>query len=111
MRNLALLLTLTISLLTSNCRFDNKNVKMISIPASGNSWIINKSEKNEKIITGSGIANWKDPEDIIRTYFYTDKAGPLLIGFRVKTDTGSSAVRVTSGDITRMIKVKNTEYD
>jgi hypothetical protein len=84
---------------------------MISIPASGNSWVINKLEKNEKIIAGSGIANWKDPEDIIRTYFYTDKAGPLLIGFRAKTDTVSSTIRVTSGDITRMIKVKNTEYD
>jgi hypothetical protein len=111
MRNLVLLLTLTISLLISNCRFDNKNIKMISIPASGNSWVINKLEKNEKIIAGSGIANWKDPEDIIRTYFYTDKAGPLLIGFRAKTDTVSSTIRVTSGDITRMIKVKNTEYD
>jgi hypothetical protein len=84
---------------------------MISIPASGDSWNVNRSEKDEEIITRSGIANWNNPDDIIRIYFYTDTTGPLFTGFLAKADSGSSTIRVTSGDITRKIKIKNTEYD
>ena len=111
MRNLAAFLLLTILLLVSDCKSGIKKIKMISIPASGDSWNVNRSEKDEEIITRSGIANWKNPDDIIRVYFYTDTTGPLLTGFRAKADSGSSTIMVTSGDITRKIKIKNTEYD
>jgi len=101
---------ITLLIILSNCTTDY-NVRMISIPASGNSWNINLSENNEEIITRSGIENWKNPDDIIRTYYYTDTEGPVLVGLYAKTDTGTSVIRVTSGDISRTIKIRNVEYD
>jgi len=101
---------ITLLIIISNCTTDY-NARMISIPASGNSWNINLSENNEEIITRSGIENWKNPDDIIRTYFYTDTEGPVFVGLCAKTDTGTSVIRVTSGDISRTIKIRNVEYD
>jgi hypothetical protein len=101
---------ITLLIIISNCTTDY-NARMISIPASGNSWNINLSENNEEIITRSGIENWKNPADIIRTYFYTDTEGPVFVGLCAKTDTGTSVIRVTSGDISRTIKIRNVEYD
>ncbi len=101
---------ITLLIIISNCTTDF-NARMISIPASGNSWNINLSENNEEIITREGIENWKIPDDIIRTYFYTDTKGPVFVGLCAKTDTGTSVIRVTSGDISRTIKIRNVEYD
>ena len=101
---------ITLLIIISNCTTDF-NARMISIPASGNSWNINLSENNEEIITREGIENWKNPDDIIRTYFYTDTVGPVFVGLCAKTDTGTSVIRVTSGDISRTIKIRNVEYD
>ena len=104
------LFLITLLIIISNCTTDY-NARMISIPASGNSWNISLSENSEEIITRSGIENWKNPDDIIRTYFYTDTEGPVFVGLRAKTDTVTSVIRVTSGDISRTIKIRNVEYD
>ena len=101
---------ITLLIIISNCTTDY-NARMISVPASGNSWNINLSENSEEIITRSGIENWKNPDDIIRTYFYTDTEGPVFVGLCAKTDTVTSVIRVTSGDISRTIKIRNVEYD
>jgi hypothetical protein len=101
---------ITLLIIISNCTTDY-NTRMLSIPASGNSWNINLSENSEEIITRSGIENWKNPDDIIRTYFYTETEGPVFVGLCAKTDTVTSVIRVTSGDISRTIKIRNVEYD
>jgi len=95
MRNPPLLLTVPLMLLVSNCKSYNFNARMISIPFEGNSWKIDTPGTDEGI----------------RTYFYTDTTGPLFIGLRGKADTGNSTVRITLGDITRTVRIKNNEND
>lgn len=95
MKNLVLALIFLISLLFKNCKSDYSNLKMIAIPAKGNSWKINTTGDTVKI----------------RTYFFTDTTGPLFIGLRAKTDSGNAYISVTSGNITRKIKIKNNEND
>jgi hypothetical protein len=82
-------------ILVSNCKCDNYNAKMIPIPFEGNSWIAEKAGAGEKSIT----------------YFYTDKTGPMVIGLRAKADSGGSILRISSGGITKRIKMQNSEYD
>ena len=95
MRNPPLLLTVPLMLLVSNCKSYNFNARMISIPFEGNSWKIDTPGTGERI----------------RTYFYTDTTGPLFIGLRGKADTGYTTIRITLCDVSRMIKIKNNEYD
>ena len=83
----------------------------ISIPAAGNSWVINDLSYNNKIITGSGISNWSDNSIRIRTYFRLEQSGDLSISFRAKVSSGSSVIQVTVGSEKKTMTLSNTVFD
>ncbi|MBT32397.1 MAG: nematoblast specific protein [Thalassobius sp.] len=80
------------------------------IPAGGNSWVFNDISQTENIIFDSGIHNWTSTDDVIRTYFWTNKSGSLHVGLNIKAPTGSSTIKVTVGDETKEVEVSNTDY-
>ena len=90
---------------------DTDKRKMISIPATGNSWVINDLPKNSKIITGTGIRNWNDPAIRIRTYFRVEQTGSLEIALRTKVISGTSKLSITYGGKTKEVTVNNKEFD
>ena len=104
------LLTIFYTLL-SGYESDIVQRKMISIPTAGNSWVINDLSKNAKIITGSGIRNWSDPETHIRTYFRVEQTGSLEIALCTKVISGTSRLSITYGGKTKKVTINNKEFD
>lgn len=92
---------------------DNRGQKdpVISIPAAGNSWVVNNVNLNEKVITRNGIANWSENTTIIRTYFRTEGTGIIEIAFRGKVSSGQSSVTMTLGGKSMTINISNTGFD
>jgi hypothetical protein len=84
---------------------------VISIPAAGNSWVVNDVSLNENIITRNGISNWTENSTIIRTYFRTEATGKIDISFRGKVASGKSSFTMTLGGKSQTIKISNTEFD
>lgn len=79
-------------------------VSTISIPAAGNSWVLNRSKGTEKIISAEGIGNWINKEDIIRAYFYLSTPGKMDLAIRVKPGSGQSEISISvNGDTRKMI--------
>ena len=54
------------------------------IPATGNSWTVNDVHKSSEVVAQDGITNWQDDNDIIRTYFYTEKETTIPFGIIAK---------------------------
>ena len=75
---------------------------------TGNSWVINDVEKSSGVITKDGITNWKDTNDTIRTYFYTEKETTIPFGIIAK---GSSELNISYNNKTKPIKINNTSFD
>ena len=68
----------------------------IAIPTAGNSWVMkNGKYTSSELITQEGIRNWTNPNHIIRTFFYIEKAGKVSLGLRAKVVSGVSKIRVT----------------
>jgi len=84
---------------------------VISIPAAGNSWVINDIDLNEKVITRNGIENWSENSTIIRTYFRTEGTGKIDIAFRGRVLSGQSSLALSFGGKSRTINISNTGYD
>ncbi len=85
--------------------------KVISIPASGNSWIINNLHADEEIITPEGIKGWKDKSSVIHTFFSTTKTGELSLSFIGKVNSGRSEIEITLNGVTRKVEISNTLTD
>ena len=103
-----------LSLLFTSLCFGEKPEKtesMLSIPASGNSWVVNSQDREERVITREGIENWKNADSIIRTFFRVEQAGVIDISIRARVKSGQSEVNVSFGDETKEITITNTEYD
>jgi hypothetical protein len=82
-----------------------------SIPAEGNSWVINDWNQNSELIVKGGIKNWKETGTIIRTYFKVEQTGKLNVGILAKSGSGISTIKISSGDKTVEIEVANVEMD
>ena len=83
----------------------------ISVPTAGNSWVINNISQNDQIITETGIVNWRDSSDRIRTFFHTDRTGPVIVAIRAKSNSAMSKIRVTLGNKTKKITLSNKNTD
>jgi hypothetical protein len=86
------------------------SVQGISIPAAGNSWIVNDQEGSEKIITSKGISNWSKKNDIIRTYFLISKAGKLELAIRAKAVSGKSVVSISVDGESRELNIEGNSF-
>jgi hypothetical protein len=82
----------------------------INIPPGGNSWVQNNITEND-IISKKGIHNWINLENIIHTNFKTTISGELHVGLSAKVEKGTSKVKITVGDKSRVINISNTEYE
>ena len=78
------------------------------IPATGNSWTVNDVQKSSEVVTQDGITNWQDDNDIIRTYFYTEKETTIPFGIIAK---GISEIKISFNDQNEIVNLDNTEFD
>lgn len=78
------------------------------IPATGNSWTVNDVHKSSEVVTQDGITNWQDDNDIIRTYFYTEKEMTIPFGIIAK---GISELKISFNDQTEIVNLFNSEFD
>jgi len=78
------------------------------ITTTGNSWVINNVEKSSEVITKDGIINWKDANDTIRTFFYTEKEATIPFGIIAK---GTSEISISYNDKTESLKLNNSKFD
>lgn len=88
----------------------NPNLK-IRIPTVGNSWVIkNGKYTSSELITPQGVANWRNPKDKIRTFFYVEQAGKISLGISAKVQTGVSKLQVTFGNKTQNITLQGNGF-
>lgn len=107
------MITLVLSLLVS-CNPTSPKEKYrsaISIPAKGNSWVTDAISKNQKMISDTGITNWKDPEPSIQTWFKLEQTGSINIALRAKVSSGKSKIECTLGEKTKNISLSNMAFD
>lgn len=88
-----------------------KQSYIISIPVYGNSWLVNDPMKSDEVITETGIQNWKNPEERIRTYFRVETAGSIQIAIKARVTSGKSTVKATFGLISKEISLSNPEFE
>lgn len=81
-----------------------------TIPAEGNSWIVNDLGKNNNVSKG-GVHNWSDLTDVIRTYFYANNTGKIDVGLNIKSLEGTSLIKVTVGGVSKEVEISNTSYE
>lgn len=80
----------------------------LTVPIGGNSWVINSSDKSEKITT-QGFVNWSHPETICRTYLRVNQAGKLKASVQLTTGSGVAQLRVSiSGKTVEFTSSPNT---
>ncbi|HSO87679.1 MAG TPA: DUF5077 domain-containing protein, partial [Draconibacterium sp.] len=82
-----------------------------SIPAEGNSWAINDWNKNSELIGKGGIKNWNETGTIIRTYFKVTQTGKLNVGILAKSVSGSSTIKISCGNASKLIEIENNVLD
>lgn len=112
----AYLVVLLLSLQMMNCN-TNKNAEQqnealdlsIQIPAGANSWVVNNPSETSEMMKDSEIKNWTDLKSIVRTYFKTDTSGKLHLGLKGNVPDGTSKLKVTVGDQTKIIALTNSE--
>jgi len=100
--------------LTLLCLFSDAYPQQVyrvqSIPAAGNSWLVN-DPSNGKVITYTGITGWTDPSMRIRTYLRTETTGKLEISFIARVGSGKSVFEMTFGGKTKTIEIENVTFD
>jgi hypothetical protein len=84
---------------------------VISIPAAGNSWVINDIAQSGKTISNSGITNWRDNSIKIRTFFSVEQTGILNISIRARVSSGTSSIQAVLGEAKKTVKVSNNVFD
>lgn len=82
----------------------------VDLPPGGNSWVVDNISQDESVILDSGIHNWIELTDVIRTYFHVETSGTLNVGLTIKSPEGPSTIRVTVGDQTVEKEITNSDY-
>lgn len=91
---------------------ENEKLQLsISIPAEGNSWVVNDWSKKSELIGKGGIKNWADPNTIIRTWFKVEQTGKLNVGILAKPVSGSSSIKVSFGGTTKVVEFESNMPD
>jgi len=83
----------------------------LSIPTTGNSWVITDVHNSSEVISKTGISNWKDPNAIIRTYFHLDAPATVPFGIVAQVTSGNSKIKVSYGEHSKVIELSNTSVD
>ncbi len=81
-----------------------------TIPAGPNSWVVGDMAKDRTIIAETGIHNWQETSDIIRSYVGLSNSGELHLGLRAKSPDGASKIKVTVGDRSQEVVLSPTDY-
>lgn len=81
-----------------------------TIPAGANSWVANNFAQDGSVVSESGIHNWTQTSDIIRTYFYLPNSGELHLGLKAKSEGGTSKIKITLGSESKEVTLENSEY-
>lgn len=86
------------------------------IPIGENSWVTNtekNAQKNQRhhIITKEGIRRWNDPKHVITTHIRVNDTGKLHVGLRLKALSEQSRLKITIGDQTVHLTIRNSTYE
>jgi hypothetical protein len=81
-----------------------------TVPAGINSWAFDAAGvcRPARIAANDGIKNWTDPEQRVRTFFWTDTAGPLEVRVNASVASGASRIRCTLNGTSKEIALANT---
>lgn len=84
---------------------------VVSIPAEGNSWVMENLKATRKIVGKGGIKNWSQKDNTIRTYFKIEKAGNVHLGIRAKSKDFSEILVVLNGESKKISVSKSVFSD
>ncbi|WP_339708485.1 DUF3472 domain-containing protein [uncultured Kriegella sp.] len=82
-----------------------------AITTRGNSWVVDKVEDNQELISESGISKWEDSNTVIRTYFKVGRTGSLNVGLNLKVTSGTTKLKVTLNGESKVVEVSNVDYE
>lgn len=80
----------------------------IKVPTAANSWVDGNPKKTESTIQADGIRNWRRSSDTIVTYLRLGKAGELELALNAKVLSGTSALEVSLGGVSKKVELSNT---
>ncbi len=80
----------------------------IKVPTAANSWVEGNPKETESIIQADGIRNWRRSSDTIITYLRLGKAGELELALNAKVLSGTSALEVSLGGVSKKVELSNT---
>lgn len=78
-----------------------------SIPAYGNSWVVENPSKNQQVVQPEGIVNWSEKTAKIRTYFRVERTGKLHVGFEGSSKEGQSRLKISCGNQSKDVVVNS----
>lgn len=93
------------------CQPTTYRAPAISIPAAGNSWVLNDTSLANEVVTNTGITKWTDRSSKIRTYFRVEQTGILNLSIRLKVENGNSVIKVTVGGEKKNMILSNSTFD
>lgn len=80
------------------------------VPAGANSWVVGDLEQDRLVVSETGIHNWSETSDVIRSYIGVSNSGELHLGFKAKSSDGDSKIKVTVGSLSKEIMLTSKEY-
>lgn len=83
----------------------------VSIPLGGNSWIINSLTETSAVVSDDGIRNWRNPNHIIRIYFYARTSLDISLGMQARAISGTSKIKLTYEGNSKEISLSNTQFE
>jgi len=82
-----------------------------SIPAYGNSWVVENASKNRDVIKEQGITNWSEKDVKIRTYFRVEQTGDLHVGIVARAQHGTSELKISCNEEEKQLVMNNSAFD
>ena len=79
----------------------------IKIPLEGNSWIFSNPAGNNQQIADWKIADWKNSNQVIRTFFRVSDSGEIIIGINARVPEGKSLLMATFNGISKEFEVSS----
>ncbi|MBP1663730.1 MAG: hypothetical protein H6Q19_870 [Bacteroidetes bacterium] len=79
----------------------------VAVPVQGNSWLTDNAPRTSAVINRH-LSGWSNKKDIIRTYFYVQKACRLNVAIEASVISGTSVIEVSSGKLSKKLSLSNT---
>lgn len=74
-----------------------------SVPVAGNSFLTVKPSGANEVITSTKLGNCTNSNTVISTYFRVSNPGTISIGLKASVPSGTSVVKVTVGNVSKML--------